>query len=279
MRFFAIVYNVEIAPELKYNFPFDKQLNIKSDTIILTSTPYEFGGSPNIHGKTYDLLSSENKYLNVGDKKYQYQLNTFEISTESKHNLTRQEKDSILTEVQHEIEKQKKGPDNRNKPLSRLITIVILCFSVLKLYGQTKDSTTALGDRLGDSLIICNTTRELIEPFETGDELKADTLDCFIRVTYQTDTPEVFYIKDLYLNGNVKEEGLAKPEWYSRRFLFLRLKPKDFTLVKHGKWRFYDLQGNITSNCGYTDGQIWSGCKWSEFDGSGTRQTEYYIDH
>lgn len=104
--YFGIVYNVESAPKLDYSFPFDKKLRIEVDTVIFTSTLDEFKGLPDIHGRTYNNLSSSANFLNVGGRRYEYQIITFDSMAESRPTLTQQQKDSIVEGIKQKLEKE-----------------------------------------------------------------------------------------------------------------------------------------------------------------------------
>lgn len=158
----------------------------------------------------------------------------------------------------------------------RIISSIYLGLVAVITFGQTTDTIKVLDKLSGDIFIICKNERERIGRQQTKD----DSLNnCTLTKTYQTDHKDIYYLKVYNLYGQLREEGFAKAVWRDRKILGIKLKPKNFSLVNDGQWKFYDNNGYKTSDCCYYNDKICSGCVWTTYDDKGNKTQEIIIDH
>ena len=164
------------------------------------------------------------------------------------------------------------------KHLTIKLLISLALFLPTVSFGQNTDTIQVSDSIFGSIIVVCKNERERIH---FGRQLtREDSLNnCTETKTYLTNHKEIYYLKMFNLYGQLRAEGFAKAMWFDRKVLWIKIRPKHFTIVRNGRWMFYDNNGNKTSDCCYKNDKMCSGCKWTNYDKEGNIISEYFIDN
>jgi hypothetical protein len=94
-----------------------------------------------------------------------------------------------------------------------------------------------------------------------------------IIVVYKTDSNRLLFIKEYNFDKILVAEGFAR-----RHFTIIRPFDPKTKFVRHGNWVYYDDKGRVISECGYSEGRVWSGCVYYNYDEKGNIISRTYIN-